>query len=188
VIPTRRAYPLRYLVFLVPLLFAALLIIDAATNLHNTAPAVRPATATAAPGTSLAAAAQSLTVALDGSMPPIQTVGVTVQLGLIVRNTGRTIPHFAMLFTGLDHWALDSITSTWYQNPRVIGPDGGYDLGKLSHGEETLVTLTLVPEAPGAATLSLRCYANADDNLGIVDLTSHIGNGGDDQWKLTIKR
>jgi hypothetical protein len=180
-----------YLVFLVPVLFAALLIIDAAVNLNTTTAVLHPVTGTASRNTTLTAASASaappFAVVIDGSMPPIQTVGVTVQLGLTVHNTGRTMPHFVLLFTGLDHWALDSSTSTWYQNPQEIGPGTGYDLGKLSHGEETLVTLTLVPRAPGAPTLSLRCYADVDDSLGIVDLTSRIDIGGDDQWKATIK-
>jgi hypothetical protein len=91
-----------------------------------------------------------------------------------------------MLFDGLDSWVLDSITSTWNQNPVSVGPGTGYDIGPIMHGEKPTVTLTLDPKTPGNPTLSFISYAAVDPSLGIVDTNSSIDNGGAVQMQVAI--
>jgi hypothetical protein len=165
----------------------ALIVVDNTRQLQNGRPARGSPRTNIILAAALAPAPPSFAVSIDGGMPSVQFVGMAVQLSLTVHNVGQAISHFVLRFSGLQSWTLDSITSTWDATPRQIGPGPAYDFGRLSRGEETLVTLNLVPGTPGQRTVSLQSYASIDGNNGVIAPGSRINIGGASRWDAIIK-
>jgi hypothetical protein len=130
-------------------------------------------------------ASDKYSVSITGAMDKAQHVGNPVLLVINVKNTGPLIPKYAMVFTGLQHWLVDDITSTAVPNPPTVKPGAGYRFGPLATGATLSVTLNISPQDIGSQTLSMVSYPNAD-SYGSINAFSTINHGGAATWTTTI--
>jgi hypothetical protein len=122
---------------------------------------------------------------ISGIVDKVQHAGSPVLLVLNIKNTGPAIPNYAIVFTGLQHWLVDDVTSTTVPNPKAVTPGPGYLFGPLKSGATLSVTLQISPQDIGDQTLSMVSYPN-EDSYGSISASSPIDKGGAATWSATI--
>jgi hypothetical protein len=128
------------------------------------------------------------TAAISGSLPRHETVGQQVQFSVVVRNTGKGMPHLVLIFDTLRPWTINRVHGCNGNALPLRDVSNYYDFGAVKASSTCRVTLALTARTPGSRTVHV--FAAADlRSAGFPDGASLVNRGFMvAQWTATISR
>lgn len=125
-------------------------------------------------------------VAISGTMPRFETVGMPVTLSINARNRGSRLPHLVLAFDGLGSWVINDVTGCNGTAHALDGFGNPYDFGPIPMGATCQIVLDLNPTRAGNPRIVETTYGNVDQDNTVDTGASVDDNAAAVQWDVVI--